>query len=73
MAKSETKYNPETQNIWFPNQVEPEYTPDTKQEFIAYWKREKERMLKGFHIADGQVFISGWLYWHTVYCKYTVK
>ena len=26
-------------------------------------------MKEGFYIADGQVYISGWLYWHTVYWK----
>jgi len=71
MATSNYKQN--THNIWFPNQVEPDYTPDNSQEFLAYWRREKERMRNGFYIADGQVYISGWLYWHTVYWKIKMK
>lgn len=69
MATYNISYKLNTKNIWFPEQEEPEYSPDTAEEFKAYWRREKERMLKGFYIADGQVYISGWLYWNTVYWK----
>lgn len=72
------KYSRQTVNIWFPNQVEPElplrsqykllsdYERDLKV-FTNYWKLEKERLLNGFKIADNKVYISGWLYWNTVY------
>lgn len=46
------------------------------QEFNAYWLREQERCVHGFHLADNQVFIPGRLYFHTVYGKiaaYQVK
>lgn len=58
-------YQRQTKNIWFPYQKEPD--PKDKDLFKAYWANEKERLTKGFHLADGQVYISGWLYWHTVY------
>lgn len=64
------KYTRPTQNIWFPHQVEPVYDPDDPEVmeiFNAYWARERDRLTYGFHIADSQVFVSGWLYWHTVY------
>jgi hypothetical protein len=68
---SEIKYRQETKNIWFPNQKEPVYSnsPAQLKLFTEYWARERDRMLNGFYLADGQVFISGWLYWHTVYWK----
>lgn len=69
MARIETNYCLPTNNIWFPDQREPTYSAETIDEFKTYWKKEKERMLHGFYIADGKVFISGWLYWHTVYWK----
>lgn len=67
-----TNYKQDTKNIWFPNQEEPIYDPShLKQiaEFKAYWKKETDRCLHGFHLADGQVYISGWMYFHTVYWK----
>lgn len=58
----ETKIN----NIWFPNQVEPD--PEVNRSlYIQYWKQEKRRCLEGFTLADGKVYIPGWLYFHTVY------
>src|SRR5215831_4278440 len=68
----ESKYTRPTKNIWFPDQVEPDYDPTSEtamDAFKAYWAEEKRRMKEGFHLADGQVYISGWLYWHTVYWK----
>lgn len=65
-------YKQNTVNIWFPNQKEPVYAPNDDRLhkiFKQYWNRERDRCLHGFHLADGQVFISGWLYWHTVYWK----
>lgn len=55
-----------TKNIWFPKQREPNRVTEPDL-FLAYWQREKERLIDGFYLADGQVYISGWLYWHTVY------
>jgi hypothetical protein len=69
---AENKYTRTTKNIWFPSQVEPVYDPTSEtamEAFRAYWTEEKRRMREGFYLADGQVFISGWLYWHTVYWK----
>jgi hypothetical protein len=66
----ETKFTLNTKNIWFPSQREPIDDPDDPEvhrNFLEYWKREKERMMYGFTI--GNQFISGWLYWHTVYWK----
>lgn len=65
------KFTQPTKNIWF-DQKEPLYDPsDPKlnKQFKDYWKREKDRCINGFYLADGQVFISGWLYFHTVYNK----
>lgn len=65
-------YTLPTKNIWFPNQVEPSYDPsdpEVMRVFTTYWTEEKRRMKEGFYLANGQVFISGWLYWHTVYWK----
>ncbi len=64
MAKK-INYQLQTKNIWFPSQVEPD--PNDRLAFKAYWQREKDRIRNGFYLADGQVYISGWLYWHTVY------
>lgn len=68
-----TNYQRKTKNIWFPYQVEP--SPSDKDLFKAYWQTEKERLIKGFYLADNQVYISGWLYWHTVYwtCEVDTK
>lgn len=68
----ENRYTRATKNIWFPDQVEPVYDPTDEaamDTFKAYWTEEKRRMKEGFHLADGQVYVSGWLYWHTVYWK----
>lgn len=67
------QYKQNTVNIWFPNQVEPEYDPldtVTNELFILYWKKEKRRCINGFYLdKNKKIFISGWLYWHTVYWK----
>lgn len=66
------EYTRDTKNIWFPDQREPVYDSEDDELmeiFSAYWKREKERLIKGFDLADGKVHITGWLYWHTVYWK----
>lgn len=65
-------YTLPTKNIWFPTQKEPLYDPSDGElmtKFTAYWKRERERCINGFTIADGQVKISGFLYFHTTYWK----
>lgn len=67
-----SKFQQDTKNIWFPNQKEPVYDPQdpiSDYQFKEYWKRERERCINGFDIADGQVRIDGFLYWHTVYWK----
>lgn len=58
-------------NIWFPSQTYPVLTTDpaSEEEYISFWKREKDRCMNGFPLADGQVFIPGRLYFHTVYWK----
>lgn len=63
------EYTQPTTNIWFPDQVEPVYDPKTPEIFSEYWKKEKERCINGFSLADGKVKIPGFLYWHTVYWK----
>src|SRR3954469_9716062 len=65
-------YTLDTKNIWFPSQKEPLYDPSDDgimKIFRAYWQREKERCMNGFSLADGQVYIPGHLYFHTVYWK----
>lgn len=66
------QYRQDTKNIWFPSQQEPIYDPSNEtymKVFQEYWKREKDRCVNGFSLADGRVKVSGWLYWHTVYWK----
>lgn len=58
-------YQRQTKNIWFPYQKEP--NPADKDLFKAYWTKEKDRLINGFYLANKQVFVPGWLYWHTVY------
>jgi len=62
-------YTQDTPNIWFPDQKEPVYNDKDLSEFKEYWKKEKERCINGFYLADGQVKISGHLYFHTVYWR----
>ena len=40
------------QNCFFPNQIEPVLDatdPSSKEAYIAYWKKEKERCINGFY------------------------
>lgn len=62
-------YTQNTTNIWFPDQREPIYDSKNLGPFIEYWKREKDRCINGFYLADGKVKISGHLYFHTVYWR----
>jgi hypothetical protein len=69
---STTDYTQTTKNIWFPDQQEPFLDKNDEASVVRYknyWKRELHRLREGFYLADGQVFISGFLYWHTVYWK----
>jgi hypothetical protein len=66
------EYQLHTKNIWFPNQTEPVYDPQDEEAMLVfryYWRQEKDRCINGFYIADGQLFIPGRLYSHTVYGK----
>lgn len=66
----EVNYQQPTVNIWFPTQTEPPYVPEDEEataEFNAYWAREDDRCKAGFYID--KVYVSGWLYFHTVYWK----
>ena len=54
-------------NIWFPHQEEPHMSD--VEAYRAFWKREKDRCINGFHLADDKVFVPGRLYFHTVYWK----
>src|SRR6266496_5356740 len=65
-------YTLSTPNIFFPEQKEPFYDPTDERVmrlFNTYWKREKDRCINGFHLADGQVFIPPHMYFHHVYWK----
>lgn len=65
-------YQLNTSNIWFVNQKEPVYDPsddEAMEVFNAYWQQERDRCMNGFFIADGQIKISGRLYFTTVYAK----
>jgi hypothetical protein len=64
MIKEEVNYTLDTRNIWFPDQREPR--KENKREFRDYWRREIDRCMQGFLLGN-QVYISGWLYFHTVY------
>lgn len=64
------QYTQDTVNIWFPNQKEPVHDPSDERamrNFRKYWNKEIDRLKYGFKL--GEVYISGWLYWHTVYWK----
>jgi hypothetical protein len=67
------QYKQDTKNIWFPNQIEPVYDPsDSNQMFLfhTYWKAERDRCINGFYLdKNKKVYVSGWLYFHTVYWK----
>lgn len=67
------QYKQDTKNIWFPNQVEPVYDPsDPNQMFLfhTYWKAERDRCINGFYLDKNKtIYVSGWLYFHTVYWK----
>ena len=66
----QNKYTLDTVNIWFPTQREPIYdplNPELNEIFMSYWAREKDRVVNGFYL--GTIYISGWLYFHTVYFK----
>jgi len=65
-VKDKVNYVVNLKNIWFPEQRDPDPEED-KDLFISHWKRERDRCTNGFTIADGQVYIPGWLYFHTVY------
>lgn len=66
-------YKQDTKNIWFPKQVEPTYDPNDPNQMFAfntYWKAEKDRCMNGFYLDKAKtIFVSGWLYFHTVYWK----
>lgn len=65
-------YKKDTINIWFPEQVEPVYDPNdpvSEHQFTEYWRQEIDRCTNGFTLAEGQVFVPGRLYFHTVYWK----
>lgn len=67
------QYKQNTRNIWFPNQVEPTYDPQDPAQMFAfntYWKAEKDRCMNGFYLDKAKtIYVSGWLYFHTVYWK----
>lgn len=66
------EYRQDTPNIWFIDQKEPIHDPIdpiSDYQFKEYWKRERERCINGFYLADDKVYISGWLYFHTVYWR----
>ena len=73
------EYQLDTANLWFPSQKEPLYDPSNDESmeiFRDYWRLEKDRCINGFTLGNGQVRVSGRLYFHTVYWKiaaYTEK
>lgn len=55
-------------NFWFPDlDYNIPFSTDLDSKFVKFWKKEMHKLQNGFYIADGQVHISGWIYWHTVY------
>jgi len=55
-------------NFWFPElNYNIPYSTDPDSKFVKFWKKEVEKFQNGFWIADKQVHIGGWVYWHTVY------
>ena len=67
------QYKQDTKNIWFPKQVEPVYDPSDPNQMFAfntYWQAERDRCMNGFYLdKKKKIFVSGWLYFHTVYWK----
>ena len=67
------QYKQDTKNIWFPRQIEPVYDPSDPNQMFAfntYWKAERDRCVNGFYLdKNKKIFVSGWLYFHTVYWK----
>lgn len=67
------QYKQDTVNIWFPHQKEPHYEPGDPAlmfAFNTYWAAEKNRCINGFYLDKAKtIFVSGWLYFHTVYWK----
>ena len=67
------QYKQDTENIWFPKQIEPVYDPSDSAQmfaFTSYWKAEKDRCMNGFYLDKAKtIYVSGWLYFHTVYWK----
>lgn len=70
---AQSKYTQDTKNIWFPNQREPVYDPSDPAQMFAfrsYWDAERDRCVNGFYLdKKKKIFVSGWLYFHTVYWK----
>lgn len=70
---AEVQYKQDTKNIWFPNQVEPVFDPSDPAQMFAfntYWRAEKDRCTNGFYLDKARtIYVSGWLYFHTVYWK----
>lgn len=57
-----------TNNFWFPElNYNIPYSTEPDSKFVKFWKNEVHKFQNGFWIADGQVHIGGWVYWHTVY------
>jgi hypothetical protein len=55
-------------NFWFPDlNYDIPFSQEPKSKYVSFWKNEINKFQNGFYIADGQVHIGGWLYWHTVY------
>jgi hypothetical protein len=61
--KGEKIYFP---NLWFVKLKEPEYSNKLGSPFLDFWTNFIDQLQNGFHIADGEVYIHGWLLWHTV-------
>jgi hypothetical protein len=53
-------------NMWHPNLEEPELSFEEDSPFVRFWKKAMKMLQDGIYIGDGQIFVHGWLIWHTV-------
>jgi hypothetical protein len=54
-------------NMWLPDLKEPaEVSYNADSPFVIFWRKVMRMMQDGFYVGEGQVYIHGWLLWHTV-------
>jgi hypothetical protein len=65
--KSEAKRVHYFPNMWLPDFKEPkQISSDPNSPFVLFWRKVMKALQDGITIADGQVYIHGWILWHTI-------